>query len=228
LTRLTIHPHRPMTMTDADRLLQTYIERFEQGGSVDPTDLLKQAEGRDRARLSALIEGYLEHAAPAQEWDSEAFEGSVAQRATELVQESWAAESAALPQELVALRKRAELKRSTLVQRLAEALGFPQQEAKVAVYYNAMEHGTLPPKGISAKVFDALAALLDTSADALRKAGEAVTPSAGGEPGEAFARAIRVQATDEQLAAASPGRTETESEAGDTEPDEVDRLFTEG
>ncbi len=113
-------------MTDLNTLLQTYIERFESGESTDPTDLLEQAEGRDRARLSALIDGYLEHAAPAQEWDSAAFEGSVAARAAGMVEDAWAAESAALPRELVALRKRAELPRRSLVERLAETLGFPR------------------------------------------------------------------------------------------------------
>ena len=72
-------------MTDVDRLLQTYIERFEAGDATDPSDLLDQAEGPDRARLSALIDGYLEHAAPPQQWDAEAFEGSVAMRAAEMV-----------------------------------------------------------------------------------------------------------------------------------------------
>ena len=72
-------------MTDVDRLLQTYIERFEAGDATDPSDLLDQAKGPDRARLSTLIEGYLEHAAPPQQWDAEAFEGSVAMRAAEMV-----------------------------------------------------------------------------------------------------------------------------------------------
>ena len=71
-----------MTMTDVDRLLRDYIQRFEAGDSVDPTDLLKGLEDRDRRKLSTLIEGYLEHAARPQEWDPEAFEGSVADLAT--------------------------------------------------------------------------------------------------------------------------------------------------
>ena len=52
-----------MTMTDVDRLLRDYIKRFEAGDSVDPTDLFKGLEDRDRRKLSTLIEGYLEHAA---------------------------------------------------------------------------------------------------------------------------------------------------------------------
>ena len=213
-------------MTDVNQLLKLYIERFESAGDTDPTDLLDQAEGRDRARLSALIDGYLEHSAPSQKWDAAAFEGSVAERASELVQEGWSAESAELPTMLRSLRKQAQIKRAELMQGLADSLGFPQERERVAVYYNAMEHGNLPPAGISSKVFDSLAALLDTSADALRKAGEAVTPSAGGEPGATFARATRAsEATDQ--AAASPGRLES-APPQEREPDELDRLFIGG
>lgn len=216
-----------MTMTDVNRLLRDYIERYEAEGAPDPSDLLAQVEGSDRARLIALIEGYLEHAAPTPDWDPEAFEGSLAERATERLVEAWEAESAALPRELVALRKRAELPRPALVEQLAAALGFPKQTERVAVYYNAMEHGNLPPAGVSAKVFDALASILDTSAEALRKAGEAVAPSAGGEPGAAFARETRATEAADQ-AAPSPGLASRRAEEPGQEPDELDRLFTGG
>jgi len=212
-------------MTDIETLLRSYIERFQAGGSVDASDLLDQLEGKDRERLSALIDGYLEHGAPPQAWDAEQFEGSVAQKATELVREKWEAEMQELPKMLVERRKQAKLHRSSLVKSLAEALGFPQEEAKVAHYYNAMEHGWLSPRGVSDKVFDALAALLDTSADALRKAGESVTPAAGGEPEVLYTRmapsaqadlSVEVDASD-QLDEALEDRTE--------DWDEVDRLF---
>src|SRR4051794_4146041 len=78
--RQTLHRLR-MTMTDADRLLREYIERFESGGSADPNDLLDRAQAADRTKLAPLIEGYLEHAARLQAWDPEAFDGSVADRA---------------------------------------------------------------------------------------------------------------------------------------------------
>lgn len=230
MSRLTIQSQRPITMTDVDRLLHTYIERFEAGGSTDPTDLLDETEGRDRAKLTALIEGYLEHAAPPQKWDAEAYEGSVAMRAVELLQVSWEKESSALPAQLVALRKEAKLKRSSLVESLAKQLGAskkPQRE-KVATYYNAMEHGQLEPQGISSKVFEALAGILGTTSDTLRRAGESVAPSAGGEPGGAFARMTRVEAADEAMAS-PPAAKKADAEATETEDwDEVDRLFRGG
>ncbi|CAN5485907.1 hypothetical protein BH20ACT15_BH20ACT15_14550 [soil metagenome] len=215
-------------MTDVDTLLRSYIERFQAGESVDPSDLLNQLDGRDRARLSALIDGYLEHGAPPQAWDAEAFEGSVAEEATELVRERWEAEAAALPAMLVERRKQAKLHRSDLVTRLADALGFPQAEPKVARYYNAMEHGWLEPRGVSDKVFDALASLLDTSADALRKAGEAVTPSAGGEPEGVWARTAPSARAELRLESGAPDEIDEASEAFEEDIDdwdEVDRLF---
>ena len=137
-------------MTDVDSLLRSYIERFQAGASTDPTDLLDQAEGRDRERLAALIDGYLEHGAPPQRWDADAFEGSVAAAGG---RDGRARAGKPRPRRCPRCWSSAERQRSctapTLVERLAEALGHPGQEAKVARYYNAMEHGRLEPAGIS-------------------------------------------------------------------------------
>ena len=219
-----------MTMTDADRLLRDYVKRFESGGDTDPTDLLEQLSGSERRRLSELIDGYLENAAPGQEWDAGAFEGSLAERASNLVAESWSDEAGELPHELVSLRTRRKLKRSELVARLAETLGVASQEQKVAAYYHGLERGTLPWAAVSDRVFDALAGILDTSADALRKAGSSIAPSAGGEPDPAFARLTRPapaaadETTQDETAAGPGGRQAAEEE----DWDEVDRLFMGG
>ena len=104
----------PMMMTDVDRLLRDYIERFEAGGSEDPTDLMEGLEAQDRQKLSVLIDGYLEHAARPQEWDPEAFEGSLpiapfnGSRSSGL----WPAR---LPGELVRLRNEGKITREDLV-----------------------------------------------------------------------------------------------------------------
>ena len=45
------------------------------------------------------------------------------------------------------LRDRAGLKRSTLVERLAAALGVSDRQDKVAGYYHEMEQGLLPAAG---------------------------------------------------------------------------------
>src|SRR4051794_10282104 len=94
----------PILMTDVDRLLRDYIDRFESGDSVDPRDLLDELDGAERRKLSTLIEGYLEHAARPREWDPEAFEGSVADRAVSRVAAGWAEEASEQTSELVRLR----------------------------------------------------------------------------------------------------------------------------
>jgi len=42
-------------MTDLDKLLRQYIERFEAGGNVDPNELLSQAHAGEREELRELI-----------------------------------------------------------------------------------------------------------------------------------------------------------------------------
>lgn len=228
--RLTNRRRKTMAKTEVDKLLRRYVERFEAGGSVDPSDLLSKLEGAERAELDALIEGYLEQAAPKQAWDPDAFEGSISEQAVAQVAETWSEEAGQLPHELVRLRQERKLTRAGLVERLADALGVGGKEEKVRSYYHQLEFGLLPSEGVSAKVFDALASLLDTTADALRKAGESVAPSAGGEPGAAYARLAHPghgadESSDEPLEQRIPNRTERESDA---DWDEVDRLFRGG
>src|SRR5262249_20137434 len=146
-----------MTMAEVDRLLREYIERFESGGSSDPGEVLAKVEGADREKLSVLIQGYLEHAAPAQDWDPAAFPGSVAGRAVARVAESWSQASGQLPAELVKLRNERQITRADLVGRLADALGVSGARDKVAFYYHRMEQGLLPSEGISSRVWEALA-----------------------------------------------------------------------
>src|SRR5262245_62130388 len=71
------------------------------------------------------------------------------------------------------LRSRARINREELVLRLASALGVAGREEKVAYYYNQMEHGGLWPSGVSDRVLEALAGIVDTTKGALREAGKA-------------------------------------------------------
>ena len=169
--RLRIHPPRNSAMTDLDKLLRQYIERFEAGGDVDPNDLLSQAKAGEREELRELIAGYLEHAAPGQDWDARAFEGSLSQAAVEQVKAEWQAAEGELPTQLVKLRNERQITRADLVTRLAKSLGASGAREKVASYYHRLERGMLPAEGVSSRVWEALAKLLDTSADALRRAG---------------------------------------------------------
>lgn len=226
--RLRIHPSRISAMTDLDTLLRQYIERFEAGGDVDPNDLLSRAQPGEREELRELIAGYLEHAAPAQRWDAHAFEGSLSQAAVDRVRAEWQAAEGELPVELVRLRNERQITRADLVTRLADSLGVSGAREKVAFYYHQLERGLLPAEGISSRVWEALGELLDTSADALRRAGAAMRPPPTRGAPSAYARTAAPPPPEY----ATPQASEEPTTVSDTEhtekPDDVDRLFTGG
>ena len=124
------------------------------------------------------------------------------------------------------LRNEAQIKRQDLVTRLARALGFDSapQVAKVGDYYNRMEHGQLPASGVGAKVIDALAAILGTSAERLRTAG--ARTDAGPGAAAAFARTATPNAefADERLIELA----DDEIAPAPAERDEIDALFLDG
>ncbi len=216
----------PITMTDVDRLLRDYIQRFEEGGSVDPSDLFEGLERGDQRKLAVLIEGYLEHAARPQEWDPEGFEGSVAQRAVEQVAAEWEAE--ATPSELVRLRNERKISREELVAKLADSLGVSGMREKVAAYYHRLERGLLPAEGVSAKVWDALAGLLGASSDSLRDAASAMQGPADAARGPAYARTAAPPPEEYRVEHSTAEEVAGMASPGTAEPDEVDRLFTGG
>lgn len=209
-------------MSDVERLLQAFIREDREGGEADPLAYLEQVEGTDRAELEALIDGYLARA-PRRAFDREEYEASGARAVAEGIGRSLGGVSGEWPALLPRLRDRARLRRSEVVARLAAALGATgAQEEKIARYYHGMERGTLPAGGVSDRVLEALAAIVGTTAEALReagrKAGGGATPEAAGT---AFAR---VGAPDpEQIPADELMRG---GGTGDEPPDEIDAAFT--
>lgn len=207
-------------MADVEQVLREYIREHRSGGEADPLVYLARVdEGVDRLELEALIDAYLEHA-PRAEFDADAFAASAGpavvaeiERALDTGSESW---RVVLPR----LRNQATLKREVLVERLAERLGVSGREKKVARYYNAMEHEQLDPAGISERVFEALAAIVNTSVDALKRSAPAPTHGVADAP--AFARLAPWEADEEAVAAAPPAT------AAQQVWDEVDELFRGG
>jgi hypothetical protein len=214
-----------MMMTDVDRLLRDYIERYESGGSVDPSDLMEELADQDRRKLAVLIEGYLEHVARPQDWEAEAFKGSVADRAMQRVEDAWTQAAVEQASELVRLRNERHITREDLVTRLADALGVSGARAKVASYYHRLERGLLPTDGVSGRVWDTLAGLLGTTSDSLREAASSTGP-ADEVTGAAYARLATSDREYDETDAAAEGMAS--SGALPEEPDEVDRLFTGG
>jgi hypothetical protein len=205
-------------VTATDQIFREFVAAFRADATTDPREYLARAEGLDRAELRLRIEAFLEQA-PRREWDPQAYEGSLAQRAidaAERADEGW-------PELLPALRERARLKRATVVERLAAALGFAGSEERVGVYYHRMERGQLAPSGVSTRVLEALGSILGASVERLRQAG-AAGEVAGAGGGEVFAR---LGAPREEMA--SPGILAAEDRAKlPAEPDELDLLFMGG
>jgi hypothetical protein len=209
-------------MTDVERLLADYIAEHRAGGEADPREYLSQASPAERTELAALIDTYLAHT-PRRPLDQARFRGSSAERTVDELERAIAGQAGLWPALLPRLRDRAGLKRSTLVERLAAALGVSGRQDKVAGYYHEMEQGRLPAQGVSDKVLDALGHLVGETAQALRDAGRALAPPAEGParaPAAAFARRSYAESgVTESAASPPPPRAEW---------DEVDELFRGG
>jgi hypothetical protein len=208
-------------MSDVDRLLADYIAEHRAGRDADPGEYLSRASPAQRAELAALIDTYLAHA-PREPFNQAMFRGSSAERTVDELERAIAGQAGLWPAVLPGLRDRAGLKRSELVERLAAALGVSHREDKVAGYYHKMEQGRLPAQGVSDRVLEALGQLVGETAQALRDAGRALSPSGHGPataPTAAFARRAYSELGTAEPAAASVGPAEW---------DEVDELFRGG
>jgi hypothetical protein len=211
-------------MPDVDALFEQFIERQLAGENPDPTEYMSQASETEREELADLLDAFLEQA-PRQAWDPEAFRGSVAEQVVDRLDRSLHGSSGSWPILLPRLRTAAKLKRATLVERLADALGVSGSQEKVALYYNQMEQGQLDSSRVSSAVLDKLAEIVQVSVATLRKAGE---PLDGGEsPGAAPAAAVFARTATADPEYASPGQA-SPPQMEHREEDEVDRLFRGG
>jgi hypothetical protein len=209
-------------VTDVDHLFAEYVAEHRAGGEADPGNYLARVSAADRVELSALIDAYLANA-PRQTFDQDAFRGSSAERTVDELERAIVGQAGLWPAVLPRLRDRAGLKRSTLVDRLAAALGVKNRQEKVAAYYHEMEQGLLPAEGVSDRVLEALGQIVGETAQVLREAGRALAPPSQGRPAgpaAAFARRAYAEAPGTPAAAAPA--------AGQSEWDDVDQLFRGG
>jgi hypothetical protein len=206
-------------MSDLDRLLAEYVAEHRAGGDADPKEYLDRAPLAERRELAALIDAYLVRT-PRQAFDETRFRGSSAERTVDELERAIIGQAGLWPALLPRLRNRAGLKRSELVERLANALGVGDRTDKVAGYYHEMEQGLLPARGVSDRVLDALAQIVGESAQALREAGRSLGTPPPVPPAAATAFARR--ASTEAEARAEPTGARGVPTAG---WDEVDELF---
>jgi hypothetical protein len=212
-------------MTDVERLLTEYKEAHQSGGDADPRPYLARVSGVDRELLAGLIDAYLAEA-PRRPFSAAAFAESRAAPVAEEVERSLAGAGGMWPALLPRLRARARLRRSELVAQLADRLGAQdeKQKEKVGLYYHQMEQGLLPESGVSETVLEALGKIVDSTASALRKAGQMPGPG----PPRTDEGAVFARATYGEPAAPAEAEELVARERGPAEWDEVDRLFRAG
>ena len=211
-------------MADVDRLLREFKDEHERSGAGDPQRYLESVTGRDRVTLETLIEAYLA-SAPRRRWDDAEFEAAGTAPLVQGIEQSLVGSAGTWPTLLPRLRTRAQLARTDLTARLAEALGVGDRHEKVHRYDHQMEVGTLPAEGVSQRVLDALGKLLGESGDALRRAGAGITgPVSAASDEVAFARTAPAADFDAPPATAARDRVGQ----GADEWDEVDELFRAG
>jgi hypothetical protein len=214
-------------MDRVDQLIQQYAASVE-SGDADPTPFLEQVEGAERERLERRIELF-HMASPAWEeglerkWDPVAYRGSRAERIVGEIVEETRCPAGEWPELLPELMAERELERETVVERLASGIGAtgPDQVAKVGEYFHGMTWGSLDSRGVTDSVLDRLAEILDTSRDALRRAGDGLGRRRP-DSGAVFAR----RPSFESLNFGMDRSPERGMRTPAAEPDQIDLLFT--
>jgi hypothetical protein len=207
--------------TPSESLLSEFIDAWAAGHRPDVDAYLERAPEAERDQLAAEIHTYLTHA-PAPSLSDHAREQLRAEPLTRAIAQM-PSELGMWPTLLPALRRRARLRRDELVARLAAALGAEGAVAKVGRYYHGMESGTLEADGVSQRVLDVLARLLDVSSGELEEAGAFRGHHRGGTR-SAFGRTHDAASSELMHLAGAPAAQSLDDAAWD----EVDELFLGG
>lgn len=201
-----------------------YVAAYNRGEG-DPTPFLERFQGAERHELEILVDAFLEQA-PRTRFDPDAAPDPRAELVTEAVMSQIGGASGGLSRLVRKLRENLQLKQSDVVEGLAsEFEANAEEKEKIDAYYHALEWGSLPARGLSDRLLDSLAVLLETSRDKLRQAGQALGPSQASATGPVFARMVE-DADLEQ--APDAGGMRSPGERSSDPPDRIDELFTGG
>jgi hypothetical protein len=192
-----------------EALFDAFAQAYLRGESPDVSEYLARAGG-ERDDLGDLIDRFL-RAVPAQP----ATEEEIVLMEARLEGEPT----------LLVLRKRRRLKRETVVSALLERLGLdPVKRDKVARYYHELEVGTLDPKPVSSRIWDALGELLAANVRVLA----GLRPRSPAPEGAVFHRLELHEEVSYLARCDTADAAEAEPQAAPARegPDEIDRLFT--
>lgn len=183
---------------DVETLLDELARRHARGDRLDVEGLLRQA-GPAADELAVLIDRFLERA-PRQEPSTDAREYVHALEDPPLLN----------------VRREQRLKIDDIVDSIMSACQLPAaSRPKVRRYYQMLEGGTLDPRGVAARVWDALADALGRRVEELARAasaGPGIPEPAMYRRADAFADASERTASQRPVAEPAP-------------PDEIDALF---
>jgi hypothetical protein len=206
-------------MAATDRLLGEFADDWSAGRRPSVASFLSRAPVAERDALARSLEAFL-LIAPAPRYTPAVAAELMADPIVLATTRALEGRSGLWPSLLPRLRRRARLRRDEVVARLAEALGLAGREPKAARYLHELETGTLDARGVSRRVVEALARILDAPASELEAAREFRGLGASA-PAVAYFRAPVAPG-------ASDARRPVERHPPEPEWDEVDRLFLGG
>jgi hypothetical protein len=192
-----------------EQLFQSFAQQHEAGGEVDVVDFLDRA-GDQRSRLADMLEAYLV-ARP---------RSAIGKAELDAVSSSLE-DAASWPELLPVLREQRGITRGGLVQRLADALGFPDATKQVEGYVHELESGELDPRHVRERVVKALAGIFSVSAELLERGRLRQAPDLRHE-------SLAANAFSRQAPAPSQAADQLFEEAADGRRGEIDDLFTGG
>jgi hypothetical protein len=206
-----------------DRVLADFADAWKAGRRPQVDAYLERVPPPEREALAEALLRFLD-VAPAPAYDDAALEAVRAEPALAGLRAALASEAGALQELVPQLRARRGLDAAALAGRLAARLGLSGQEERTRDYLDRLERGELAAARLSDRLLDALAAVLQAPADALREAAAIAAPARPAaamrfrrDPGGAGFEA-ELEALGAAAAVPAP--------AGPL--DELDRLFTGG
>jgi transcriptional regulator with XRE-family HTH domain len=206
-------------MTAIDRVLGEFIDAWNAGRRPDVEAWLARVPEGDRDELAARLEAWLA-IAPTPDYDEPTRAAIAAEPALRAALSAAAAQRAPLSARLPALRRRAGLAVRDVARRLVPVFGLRGEEARAVEYLDRLERDELDPARLSARLLDALAAILGADRDELAPGAPAVAA------GQAFFRADEDAA--EWLASDIDALSRAALAPAPAPLDELDRLFVGG
>jgi hypothetical protein len=163
---------------ETDRILSDFVDAWNAGRRPDVETYLARAPDSEREALAGEIATFLAFA-PTPDYDDAALAAIRAEPAVLAAGGALEAPGGLWPQLLPRLRARAALSTGELAARLVAVLGLgAERERKTCGYLEQLEAGALEPRGLSGRLLDGLARVLEVPRGALEGAGGFAAPPA--------------------------------------------------